>query len=341
MGIAKPFKRHPPDDKFGRAGYEAEKQMAFYLKRGFADASDIFVYNDLRFVRNAEVSQIDHLVLHRYGFVLVESKSVTGTMDVNKQLEFVRTYGRNRTGMKSPITQVNMQAELLQKLLNEHKESLRRKVMLGLIQAEFGDARFTKFVAVSDNGEIRRKQCDPPELVKADRVVNEIRDLITRRDKTQGLGGMVRRAVADKATARKMDNDEVMPFSNDELTRIRKFIRKHHNSAQPSKIKPQPAKHIKQRTPPPPLPSKAAPRKAKRIRKKTEHSCKHCNSTDVRILYGPYGYYFECLDCEGNTRITATCDECNAAARISKRKLTFTKICKQCDHSSHYFTNPT
>ena len=47
-----------PTDKMGRAGYDAEKQMAFYLRRAFAEASDIFVFNDIRFVRNGEAAQI-------------------------------------------------------------------------------------------------------------------------------------------------------------------------------------------------------------------------------------------------------------------------------------------
>ena len=54
--------------------------------------------------------------------------------------------------MKSPITQVKMQADLLQALLNDQKENLRRKVMLGMVQAYFGEQRFDRLVAVSDNG---------------------------------------------------------------------------------------------------------------------------------------------------------------------------------------------
>lgn len=47
-----------PTDKFGLAGYQAEKQMAFYLRRAFGEMPDVFGFNDLRFERNGEVAQI-------------------------------------------------------------------------------------------------------------------------------------------------------------------------------------------------------------------------------------------------------------------------------------------
>jgi hypothetical protein len=70
-----------------RAGFEAERQMAHYLHRAFATSADLYVINDLRLVDPEQpeqdgspgVAQIDHLVLHRYGAFIVESKSVTGT----------------------------------------------------------------------------------------------------------------------------------------------------------------------------------------------------------------------------------------------------------------------
>lgn len=133
-------------DKFQQAGYEAEKQMAFYLRRAFADSTDFFVYNDLRIERKGEFAQIDHLVLHRFGLVIVESKSVTGTIEVNAKCEFVRVYNGQRRGMQSPVQQAKLQSDLLRAILNDNRTSLRRKVMWGTVQGEFSDERFRQFV---------------------------------------------------------------------------------------------------------------------------------------------------------------------------------------------------
>ncbi len=81
-----------PTDRFGKSGYEAEKQMAFYLRRAFGDSPEVFVFNDLRLERDGEFAQIDHLVFHRFGFVTIESKSVVGTITVNAKGEFTRTF---------------------------------------------------------------------------------------------------------------------------------------------------------------------------------------------------------------------------------------------------------
>ena len=140
--IAKEKTSKTPTDKFGKAGFASERQMAFYLRREFAETPDVFVFNDLRIRRNGETAQIDHLVLHPFGAFLIESKSVTGTIHVNEQHEFVREFSGRTTGMKSPVTQVRMQSALLKKVLDDEKESLRRKVIFGLLQAGFPASRF-------------------------------------------------------------------------------------------------------------------------------------------------------------------------------------------------------
>ena len=71
------------DDKFSKAGYEAEKQMAFYLHRAFADEEHIAVLNGIRLQKGNDVCQIDHLIIHEYGMVIVESKSVTSKVKIN------------------------------------------------------------------------------------------------------------------------------------------------------------------------------------------------------------------------------------------------------------------
>ncbi len=325
-----------PTDKMGRAGYDAEKQMAFYLRRAFAEASDIFVFNDIRFVRNGEAAQIDHLVLYRYGFFLIESKSVTGTIEVNKHLEFSRAYGRQRKGMKSPIAQVKMQADLLAALLNDQKEHLRRKVMLGMVQASFGEQRFDKLVAVSDNGVIKRKGCDPAELVKADRVTSVIEEVIARRDKTQGIAGAFRMVFADNKTSKQLMEDDFPAFTNGELDSIRSFLLQSHTPY----VQPPPvvAENLfPQATPPVAIVRPVAVRETA-ASYPIVHRCRHCQAGSMEVTYGKYGYYFKCLECSKNTKIDFTC-RCGSKAKISKKGKEFRWKCASCGNNEHFFTN--
>ena len=155
--IAIEFTGEPPTDRMLRAGYEAEKNLAFYLDRAFREAAyDYRVFHGLRVERGEEAAQIDHLVLHRYGLVLVESKAIVESVHINEHGEFTRWFKRRPQGMPSPLAQAKRQAELLRELLNEQKHNLRRIVRVGPFkkQAEFSEKRFRVIAAISDRGHL-------------------------------------------------------------------------------------------------------------------------------------------------------------------------------------------
>lgn len=91
------------------AGEQQEKDVAFYLRRAFKDDENILVLNDYRFTFNDEIAQIDHLVVHRAGFIIIESKSIYGEVKVNGHGEWSRSYKGNWSGMPSPIIQAELQ----------------------------------------------------------------------------------------------------------------------------------------------------------------------------------------------------------------------------------------
>lgn len=70
------------DDKFLKAGHAAEKQLAFYLQRAFGGDDKITVLNGIRLKKRKDVCQVNHLVIHEYGMVIVESKSVTSKVKI-------------------------------------------------------------------------------------------------------------------------------------------------------------------------------------------------------------------------------------------------------------------
>jgi hypothetical protein len=319
--IAKEKITPAPTDKFGRAGHDAEMQMAFYLRRAFAESPDIYVFNDLRLERNGEVAQIDHLVFHRFGFLIIESKSVVGTITVNEKGEFARSFDGYPRGMPSPIRQAQLQAELLGKLLNDHKETLRRKVFLGLQQGYFGDDRFRVLVAISDTGVIVRQHCDPPELCKAEQVAEAVRQAIKRHTYAGSLVGIWKATVGDKKTAAELGKDHMPPYTDEEMASISAFLLERHapRSAQVVSV-PAP---IAEQQRPPQVVEVAAPQPA-RI------TCRHCKSTDVTGLHGRYGYFVKCNACQGNTSMDQTCTNCKAKARIQKSGPKFSRVCEAC-----------
>lgn len=315
--------------------------MAFYLRREFSETPDVFVFNDLCFQRSGETAQIDHLVLHPFGMFLIESKSVTGTIHVNEQHEFDREFSSRRTGMKSPVAQVRMQSALLKKLLDDEKQSLRRKVIFGLLQAGFHESRFEHLVAISDQGVIKRKGDPPVELMKADAVASRIAEFIEKRRRALGMKGILRYALSDRKKQKQIDDEHMQPFTDQEITSIRDFLLSRHDGGRgllvaeetespkvASVLDSSPVKdQRKQET----NLSSAVPEYA--------YCCQHCSSRKVEIVYGKYGYYFKCGACDGNTKIDFTCSSCEKKAKIRKSGKQFFWNCAQCGNDSSFFKN--
>ena len=84
--IVKPYEQTTVlKDPRQQAGAAAERQIAHYLHRSFKEDQEVYVLHDLRLEDHAQpehdgstgVCQIDHLLVHRWGLFIIESKSVT------------------------------------------------------------------------------------------------------------------------------------------------------------------------------------------------------------------------------------------------------------------------
>lgn len=311
------------------AGNEAEREMAFYLNRAFGEDPRVFVFHDLRIERNGEAAQMDHLLLHKHGLVIIESKSVAGTVHVNEHLEFKYVRGRREEGMASPIQQAKRQGDLLRSFLQDQRESLRSKRLLGLIQGGFTHCPIDVLVAISDKSVIRRPKIDIPELHKADLIADRAQALIKRH------------ADGAKLTS-KVDGDwGLYSFTPSELDRVRELLLSSHSPFQRASRKTTSNNTDTKK----PDRQKAAPRDVTAARSQTSerrptYLCTHCQSTKLQILYGR-SYYFKCSDCDGNTSIRDVCSDCGTGTRLKKRGNVFSAVCKGCNSERMFFENET
>ena len=349
--ISKEFTSQKPTAKHLLAGWTAEKQMAFYLDRAFGRRDDVRLFHNVRYDLEGDFAQIDHLVLHRFGLCIVESKSMVGKVTVDQHGEFTRDPGDGRgvAGIASPILQAKRQVQVLSELLNNHKTDLRRIVRLAG-QAWFGEERFRVFAALSDHSIIERKNTDPPELMKADRVTDAIDSHIKSHQSLRGLRGFVR-----YARQKELPVEPLGPFTDEEMESIAYFLIEHDTllrgrAATSGATKPQPASPKPAETKSEPAPTKAS--SATQVRETraplkadappppatTSHSCYKCQSTKVEIRYGR-NYYFKCLDCDGNTPIKQECPACGEKARLKKSGPTFRWNCAGCGCGDVFFVN--
>ncbi|MFK7601014.1 nuclease-related domain-containing protein [Deinococcus sp. SM5_A1] len=321
-------------DPLRRAGYEAERQMAHYLKRAFGEKPEIKLLHNLRIERQGEVAQIDHLVLYRHGIIVIESKSVTGQISVNERGEWARHWKGSARGMPSPVLQGQRQGELLHRLLDDHDEQLLGKLLLGKLQKRFGTMHIDVLVAVSDSGIIQGGKHVPAEVLKADQIPDRVTELTQHYRKANGVLSLNFKDAGYEATPA-------------ELSGIAAFLNARHQPLGRTEAVPM----TSQKSAPAPRPS--APRGLAGV-VSPPHSlpvavpalpepaqtpnCRQCHSDKLSIQYGKYGYYFKCAACDANTPAKPVCPTCSQSARLSKSGAQFTATCAG-GHQWRYWTN--
>lgn len=298
--------------------------MAFYLRRAFADVENVFVLNGVRIEHGGEIAQMDHLILHPFGAAIVESKSVHGTVTINEMGEWTRTFGAKQTGMPSPVLQGKRQGELLKKLLTANKEALLGKMLFGIVQTTFRAMALDVFVAISDQGIIKRhKKFPSPEVCKADQVPEAIRSQIVEYRRMDSF-----------FASNKDSFNAPRKFSDKEIVSVAGFLKARHNPLQKSTIQD---KEIQ-----PFHPEKQVGIVAKPTVDNTQTVtpiCRSCKSGNIQVAYGKFGYYFKCKDCEANTPIKEKCAKCGSPVKIRKVGLEHFLDCVKCNQSSLFFSN--
>lgn len=336
-------------DERSKAGYQQEQDVAFYLRREFGDEPSVLIINDLRVEHNGERAQIDHLVVHPYGLVVIESKSVYGEVKVNSHGEWSRSYRGEWYGIPSPVRQAELQEALLKRLLRDNVEKFLRRV-LGL-QTQIGGRDWRTLCAVSSSAILHRDEMPraiADQVVKSEFVAEKVRDLV---------GSRIMGLISSKPR-----------FNQEEIEGIGEFLVKCHlGDAQTSFSIAEPAPHP-QTTPVQAKPTaKALPQQTKirtqlepapiedsnpmpgKMEQKipssttaTAFACKKCGETsDLHGQYGKFGYYVRCGSCGSNTSMKTDCPSCQfREVRIRKSGPVYTSNCQKCAHEWVVFRQP-
>lgn len=292
-------------DKYDKSGRNAEVQMAHYLLRFFGKSESVDVLNGIRIEQDGEVAQMDHVVLHPYGLLIVESKSVAGSVQITDDGQWMRWSPKHKKpfGMRSPVTQAEMQCNLLKELLTE---SVKNK-------AAFDKVRFDVIVAISDGGTIQWPSTGAlPEVCKADQVPGKVQTLIQSLQTTPPV------------------------LNSENRKRIADFLMKKHRPV--LQIEPEETTTVASVPAPTPTTSPTqTPNTASG--KLPNRACKHCASDNIELSYGKFGYYFQCKSCTKNTPLRFDCPECGEEGKPRKSGKEFFAECRSCTASVPFFTN--
>jgi hypothetical protein len=285
-----------------KAGQKQEQDVAFFLRRAFKDHKKVFVINDFKFTHNDETAQIDHLIIYKFGLVLIESKSIKGEVNVNDLGEWTRSLSNKWSGMASPIKQAELQQKLLREMLHANRNSILGKY-LGINQS-FGMRCWDNVCAVSSSAVIDRDSMPDKvskQLVKTEFLVDKLEHLMKLKNKVVSA----------------LTFDTRPDFSDDELKSITSFLMAQLDD---SRID---TKAVEREVAPAPVKACAD----------SILQCKSCGEqSDYSAQYGRYGYFIKCHKCETNTAMKMLCASCGSKnTKVSKKKETYTLICGDCD----------
>ena len=311
-----------------KAGQKQELDVAFYLRRAFKDHPQVFVFNDVKFKHNGESAQIDHLIVYTYGFILIESKSITGEVAINQHQEWSRSYRGQWQGMPSPIKQVELQLALLKGLVIDNAPHLLPKVF-GKIQQNFGGREWHGICAISSNAIINRDNTPKAleeRLVKSEFIADKLLDIMK-------LPEPIPNALHFFST-------NVRPwFSKESLARICQFLLE-QNITPATQLRPDAiASSLHEPSPIYQDESTAIAsitQEQPNVANEINLQCKQCNNkTTLKPRSGRYGYFVTCGECDTNTPMKTSCPQCTSAnTKVSKRKESYSLVCGDCKNTA-------
>lgn len=288
-----------------RAGIKGESEASYLIDFDFKDSQHSVAIHDLRLEINGRVAQIDHLLIGRglMTFVL-ETKHFNTGLKIDDNGEFLRwnDYKKTYEGMPSPLEQNERHISVLKDAFGMIDMPTRLGVRLM--------PTFHSYVLVSASSRIMRSpKFDSSQVIKADVLSTTIKQKLSKMGVMDTL-----------STAARVVSYETLAEIARKLCALHTPITIDYKA----KFGLVDVPHVE--------PSAESPKAAK-------HVCRHCNSNKTSIQYGKFGYYFKCLDCDGNTAIKVACEKIGCKARIRKDGNCFYRECSVCNSSDLFFTN--
>lgn len=314
-----------------KAGLKGEAESAYQIDFHFAASRNWAVIHDLRLEHNGRTAQIDHLLINRWmECYVLESKHFNAGLKITEDGEFMRwnDYKRTYEGMASPLLQNERHIAVLRDMMS----ALELPTRLGL-RISFA---FHTFVLVSPTARIDRpKKFDTSRVIKADQIKERIwRDI----DQENALIGIV------KTAAKIVSGDTVRDVAQ-QLANLHQPVAwpmPAYGSAPKVTAAPlaKPTLRVAEPVASTPVePTKSTTPPAPGESPTSGPQCKQCQGHSGSILYGKYGYYFRCAECQANTAIKFTCLP-GHSPRLRKAGNQFYRDCAECSSSGLYFTNP-
>ena len=330
-----------------RAGIRGEQHAAYLIDFDYAKSPNWAVIHDLRLEHGGRTAQIDHLLINRWMDIYVlETKSFHAGLKITDDGEFLRwnDFKKRYEGMASPIEQNERHIQVLKDVIG--RIELPTRLGLRITPA------FQSFVLIDPSANvIRSKRFDTSRVIKAD----QLKKAIWRDIDGEGVLTMLK-------TAAKIVSSETVEFVARQLAALHQPLRQYTRSETGHAVTVANSEYASRRSstqegieptfqhgkdqPIAPIPSVTAtevlpaspPQQGNKAPSPTAPACKKCQANKGSILYGKYGYYFQCESCSTNTSVRFTC-QAGHAPKLRKDRDAFYRECPECGTSDLFHTN--
>jgi hypothetical protein len=298
-----------------RAGIKGEQESAYLIDFHYASKDKWIVIHDLRSEIAGRVAQIDHLLLNRMldeGYW--KTKHFHSGLKITEDGEFLRwnSFKGTYVGMPSPLAQNERHLAVLKDAFN----SIEMPSRLGL---RLSPTFYCRVLISAPSRVDRPKKFDTAQVIKADVLVDKIRNEIDGESALTAIGSVAKMVSAD-----------TLAEIAQRLVALHRPIQINYRKMFGRTDEPMPAVKADAQ---PPFPTVQIPKGAVTV-------CRSCGSPRLSIRYGKFGYYFKCAACDGNTPVKVTCVNNGHKERIRKDGKVFYRECAECKSSALYFTNP-
>lgn len=308
--------------RFLRAGIKGEQEVAYLIDFNLGKSKNSFVIHDLRFEFKGRVAQIDHLLIHRtLNVYVIETKHFNSGIKVNDNGEFMQwnSYKKTFEGIASPFAQNERHISVLQDIFDSLIEMPTR---LGVkLQPTFHSQ-----VLVNSSSRIDRpKNFDTSNLIKAEMLITRLDKDLDEMSAVKFLAKIVSPETTESIARQLMLFNR--PIQIDYAKKFGLNLAAGNSSSKIETVIENTMVQSEQEVPEAQLTSELS------------HQCKKCNSKNIKIQYGKFGYYFKCEDCGGNSNIKISCGIDGHHERLRKDGSKFFRECDCCKTSSLYFAN--
>ena len=299
------------------SGERNEQNSAYYLDFRYKGSLNWALIHDLRIDHRGRVAQIDHLLINRFLDVYVlESKNYYYGIKITEEGEFLVWDGKAYQSIESPFEQNQRHIQALQATVDDRNLAPKR---LGFAIP----VTYRNIVLVSPTSKVLKPSSttfDLSSIIKADAFVSAVDRVMEKKSIIE---------------APKIVNSETLRDFTEKIARLHRpgsidYAAKFGISNNAKGIV-QAAEIVA--TPAAPAYIPVA------LEKNDALVCRSCNSQKLAIMYGKFGYYFKCSDCDNNTPIKISCGKDGHKERIRKDGNRFFRECADCSSSTLFFTN--